>query len=120
MKNLVNHVQLIGNLGMDPELKEFDKNKLARFSMATNESYKNQQGEWVNDTTWHNIVAWGKMADNIVNKLKKGSRIALNGKLNNRSYETSEGEKKYICEVILQDYMIIPKKEAETAEESPF
>lgn len=118
MKKLVNQVQLIGNLGIDPEVKDFENNKLARFSLATNENYKDKNGEWATETIWHNIVAWGKMAEKVANKLEKGTRIALTGKLNNRSYETSQGEKKYICEVILQDYMIIPKKEAK--EEAPF
>ncbi|NBC82467.1 MAG: single-stranded DNA-binding protein [Bacteroidetes bacterium] len=112
MKNLVNQVQLIGNLGSAPEFKEFDNNKKrVRFSMATNEGYKNQQGEWVNNTTWHHVIAWGRQADNVMNKLEKGSRLALNGKLSSRTYETAKGEKKFITEVVLRDFMLIPKKE---------
>lgn len=75
MKDLRNRVQLIGNLGMDPEVKDFDKGKkMAKFSVATSQSYQNSSGEWVKDTQWHNIIAWGKLAETAEKYLKKGKR----------------------------------------------
>ena len=94
MNSLRNKVQLIGNLGNDPEIVLLENgSKLAKFSIATNESYKNAEGEKVTDTQWHNIVAWGKTAEIVENYLIKGKEVAIEGKLVSRSYETKEGEK---------------------------
>ena len=93
MKSLKNSVQLIGRLGNDPEVRTFEsEKKMASFSLATNETYYNNKGEKVEDTQWHNIVVWGKKVDVVENYLAKGSEIALEGKLINRSYE-KDGEK---------------------------
>ena len=95
MNALRNKVQLIGHLGADVELKTLDNgNSVARISVATNEYYKNKAGEKVTDTTWHNVVAWGKTAELANQLLKKGSEVALEGKLSNRSYEDKTGVKK--------------------------
>ncbi len=108
MNTLRNTVSLIGNLGQDPAITEFgDNNKVARFSVATNESFKGKDGEWVTDTTWHNIVAWGKTAELCQNLLKKGSEIAIEGKLVNDSYETKEGEKRYKTEISLREFLLL-------------
>ena len=113
MKDLRNRVQLIGNLGMDPEIKSFDNDrKLAKFSVATSQSYLNNKGERVKDTQWHNIVAWGKLAEITEKFLKKGTEVALEGKLVHRQYE-KEGETKYITEIVLSDFHKISKKEVE-------
>lgn len=102
MKTLVNQVQLIGNLGEAPVLKTFDNgNSLARFSMATSEAYNNNAGERVNETQWHKIVAWGKLANMVVEKFKKGDKVQLNGKITTRSYENN-GAKKYITEIVVR------------------
>lgn len=94
MNSLRNKVQLIGNLGNDPEIITLENGtKLAKFSIATNESYKNAKGEKVTDTQWHNIVAWGKLAEISEDFLSKGKEVMIEGKLTNRSYETNEGEK---------------------------
>jgi len=94
MNALRNSVQLIGNLGNDPEIVNLDNgSKLAKFSIATSDNYKNAQGEKVEDTQWHNVVAWGKTAEIVENYLTKGKQVALEGKLIHRSYETKEGEK---------------------------
>ena len=94
MNSLRNHVQLIGRLGADPEIKQFDSGKKkASFSMATNDSYKNAEGEKVEETQWHNVVAWGKKADLIEQYLTKGSEVAVSGRLTYRDYE-SDGQKK--------------------------
>lgn len=114
MNTLRNTVSLIGHLGKDPEIKEFgDNNSVTRFSMATNESYKNKDNEWVENTTWHNVVAWGPKASLCMQLLKKGSLIALEGKLVNDSYETKEGETRYKTEITLREFMVLDKKPQE-------
>ena len=111
MNALRNRVQLIGNLGMDPEVKSFDKDKkMARISIATNEVYYNAKGEKVQDTQWHNIVMWGKTTEIAEKYLKKGQEVAVEGKLVNRSWETKEGEKKYITEVVCNEVVLLGGK----------
>jgi single-strand DNA-binding protein len=111
MNSLKNKVQLIGRLGADVEVKSLESGKqLAKISVATNESYKNKEGEWMDNTTWHNVVAWGKTAEVAGKLLKKGSEVALEGKLSNRSYEDKEGVKKYITEVVMNEFVLLDKK----------
>lgn len=111
MNNLRNKVQLIGRLGMDPEIKKLESGKkLAKFSIATTESYKNQKGERVEDTQWHNIVVWERNAEFAEKFLSKGKEIALEGKLTNRSYEDGNGIKKYITEIVANDFVLFGKK----------
>lgn len=110
MTSLKNSVQLIGRLGTDPQVRDFESGKqMATFSLATNETYYNNKGEKVTDTQWHNIVVWGKKAKIVDDYLKKGSEIALEGKLVNRSYE-KEGEKRYVTEIVLNELLMIDKK----------
>ena len=112
MANLRNSVQLIGRLGKDPEVRTFDSGKkLASFSIATSETYKNQKGEKVEDTQWHNLVIWGKLADIAGKYLKKGSEIAIEGKLIHRAYETTNGEKRYITEINVNDLVMLGGKQ---------
>ena len=82
---------------------------LAKFSIATTESYKNNKGEKVDDTQWHNVVAWGKTAEIVENYLTKGKQVAVEGKLTHRSYETKEGEKRYITEVRCNELLMLGK-----------
>ncbi len=111
MYALKNKVQLIGNLGNAPEVKTTESGKkLARFSVATNESYRNAKGEKVTETTWHNLVAWGKVADIAEKYLNKGSEIAIEGKLINRSYTDKDGNKKYITEVQVNELLMLGSK----------
>lgn len=111
MSTLRNKVQLIGRLGNDPEVRNFDSGKtMATFSLATNETYYNNNGEKVEDTQWHNIVAWGKRVSVIENYLKKGSEIAMEGKLINRQYE-KDGETKYVTEISLNELLMMDKKD---------
>jgi single-strand DNA-binding protein len=111
MSTLRNKVQLIGNLGNNPEIITLDSGKkLAKFSIATNESYKNASGEKVTDTQWHNVVAWNKTAEIIERYLEKGNEVAIEGKLTSRSYETKEGEKKYITEVVANEVLMLGGK----------
>ncbi|MFY0628965.1 MAG: single-stranded DNA-binding protein [Flavobacteriaceae bacterium] len=111
MNALRNRVQLIGNLGTEPEIITLDSGKkLAKFSIATNETYKNAEGEKVTDTQWHNVVAWNKTAEIIEKYVQKGNEIVVDGKLTSRSYETKEGEKKYITEVVCNELLMLGGK----------
>ncbi|MES2881496.1 MAG: single-stranded DNA-binding protein [Bacteroidota bacterium] len=111
MYALKNKVQLIGNLGKAPEIKTMEGGKkLARFSVATNESYKDAKGEKVTETQWHNIVAWGKVAEIAEKYLTKGSEVAVEGKLMNRNYTDKEGIKKYITEVQINEILMLGEK----------
>ena len=111
MNGMVNKVQLIGHLGADPEIKEFEKDrKMARMSIATNEHYRNGNGEKVTNTTWHNVVAWGGTANVAEKYIKKGSEVVIEGRLNNRSWEDKEGNKRYSTEVIANEVLLLDKK----------
>ena len=111
MNNLRNSVRLIGNLGMDPEVKEVGNNKkIATFSLATREVYKNEDGEKVTETQWHNLVAWGNQATLAEKYLKKGNEIAIEGKLTGRSYNDKEGVKRYITEIVVHEILMIGSK----------
>ena len=112
MNAMRNRVQLIGHPGADPEVKSLENGKkMARFSLATNEHYKNQQGQRVSDTQWHNLVAWGKVAELVEKFVKKGKEIGVEGKLVNRQYETNDGNKRYISEVVVNDFLLLGSKE---------
>ena len=111
MSTLRNKVQLIGNLGNNPEIITLESGKkVAKFSIATNENYKNAQGEKVTDTQWHNIVAWNKTAEIIEKYLEKGNEVAVEGKLTSRTYETKEGEKRYITEIVCNEILMLGAK----------
>lgn len=113
MKSLRNSVQLIGRLGKDPEVKTFGDKKKASFSIATSDSYKNNKGEKIEETQWHNIVIWGKLAGVAEKYLKKGAEVAVEGKLVHRTYETDKGEKKFFTEINVNDLVMLGgKKEA--------
>ncbi|GAA4275857.1 single-stranded DNA-binding protein [Aquimarina mytili] len=111
MNTLKNKVQLIGNLGQEPEIITLESGKkLAKFSIATNDYYYNKQGDKITDTQWHNIVAWGKTADIIEKYVNKGQEIAVEGKLTSRSYEDSEGQKRYITEIVCNELLMLGNK----------
>lgn len=108
MNALKNRVQLIGNVGNDPEIKTFEAGKkLVRFVIATNESYTNAKGEKVMDTQWHTVTAWGKTAEIIERFVKKGKELAIDGKLTHRSYDDKNGEKRYISEVVANEILLL-------------
>jgi single-strand DNA-binding protein len=110
MYALKNKVQLIGNLGGTPEIKNTETGKkLARFSVATNEVYRNAKGDKVTETQWHNLVAWGKVADIAEKYLTKGAEVCIEGKLINRSYTDKDGNKKYIAEVQVNELLMLSK-----------
>ncbi len=111
MSTLRNKVQLIGNLGNSPEIINLSSGKkLAKLSLATNETYKNAQGENTKETQWHNLVAWGKTAEIIEKYLQKGNEIAIEGKLVNRNYEDKNGNKHYVTEIVVNEILMINSK----------
>lgn len=111
MSNLRNSVKLIGFLGAAPEVKEISKTKkVARVSIATSDSYKNDKGEKVEDTQWHNLVLWDKQADIAAKYLTKGSEVAIEGKLTSGSYTDKEGVKRYFTEIVVSEFVMLGKK----------
>ena len=111
MKTLKNSVRLVGNLGMDPEVKSLENNrKLAKIAIATDEIYKNDKGEKVTDTQWHNCILWGKQAKLAEDLLKKGDEVALEGKLSGRSYMDKDGNKRYVTEIIVNEFLKLSLK----------
>lgn len=111
MNSLKNKVQLIGNLGNAPEVKVLDGGKkLARLSLATNETYKNAKGEKITETQWHNVIAWNKTAEIVEKYFTKGLEILVEGKLINRNYLDKDGVKRYVTEVQATELLILSKK----------
>ena len=111
MKTNMNKVELIGFAGMDPEVREISKNaKIAQFSLATSEGYRDKAGAWVNNTTWHRIVMWNGNADKAVDEISKGAKVNIIGKIQYRAYETASGEKRYITEIVATEYKVLPKE----------
>jgi single-strand DNA-binding protein len=112
MNNLVNKVNLIGHLGADPEVRTLDNgNKMAMFRVATSENYRDNQGNKVENTHWHDIVAWGPNADRVEKFLKKGKHVALEGKLVSNAYTDKDGNKRYSTDVHLNEFLMLGKKE---------
>jgi single-strand DNA-binding protein len=111
MSTLSNNVRLIGHLGEEPKVKKLESGKrVASFSIATNEVYRDVKGEKRSEATWHRLVAWDKQADIVEKYLKKGSEIAIDGKITNRSYEDKNGEKHYITEILVNSLLMLDKK----------
>ena len=110
MNAMKNKVQLIGNVGQDPEVKTFEGGKkVASLTIATNEYYTNEKGEKIEDTQWHRVTAWGKLADLIEKYVTKGKEIVVEGKLVHRSYDDKDGIKRYITEVVINDILLLSK-----------
>ena len=98
---MINKVTLIGNLGRDPEIRRFDNGGVvAKFSLATNENYKDKNGEWQKQTEWHDIVCWSGLAERAERDLKKGSLAFIEGKLTHRKYTNQNNVDRYITEVV--------------------
>lgn len=108
MNSMKNRVTLIGNLGQDPEIKTTENGKkVAHFSIATNDGFKNAEGQKVTETTWHNCVAWNGLADTVSRFLKKGQEVALEGRIVYRTYEDKKGVSKNITEIYLNDLVFL-------------
>ncbi|WP_162126679.1 single-stranded DNA-binding protein [Flavobacterium phycosphaerae] len=110
MNAMRNKVQLIGHVGQEPEVKTFDGGKkVVNITIATNDYYTNDKGEKVEQTEWHRVSAWGKVADIIEKYVTKGKEICIEGKLTHRSYEDKDGTKRYITEVVANDVLLLGK-----------
>lgn len=108
MSTMKNRVTLIGNLGMDPEIRTTESGKkLTHFTLATEDGYKNSEGQKVKETTWHNIVAWNGLAETAGKFLKKGREVAVEGRIVYRSYEDKAGVTKNITEIVLSDLVLL-------------
>ena len=111
MYALKNKVQLIGNLGNAPEVRTTETGKkLVKFTIATNETYRNASGEKVKETQWHNLIAWGNIADIAEKYLLKGTEVAIEGKLIHRNYTDKEGVKKFITEIQVNELLLLSSK----------
>tara|TARA_R110002126_G_scaffold12776_6_gene55051 strand:+ start:2463 stop:2807 length:345 start_codon:yes stop_codon:yes gene_type:complete len=111
MSTLKNHVQLIGNVGQEPTVTNLESGKkVVRFSLATNEHYKDAKGEKQTDTNWHTVVAWGKTAEIIEKFVAKGKEVGVTGKLKTRTYTTDDGNQRYVTEVVADEILLLGSK----------
>ena len=114
MNALRNKVQLIGRLGQDPKTINFDDGKSkVNFSIATNESYRNGEGDKIEKTQWHDVVAWGSLGEIMSQYLKKGSEVAIEGRLHYRTYDDKEGNTRYVTEIVAKDLLMLDRKPTE-------
>ncbi len=111
MTSIKNHVQLIGNVGQEPTITNLESGKkVARFSIATNEYYKDAKGEKQTDTNWHTVVAWGKTAEIVEKFVGKGKEVGITGKLKTRTYTTDDGNQRYVTEVVADEILLLGSK----------
>ena len=116
MNAIRNSVTLIGLLGMDPEFKTLESGKqMIKFSLATNEGYYDKNGEKVDKTQWHNIIAWNKTAEIMSKLLKKGNKVALRGRLDYSQYQGKDGQTKYFTQIIANEFETFGKSDANKA-----
>ena len=117
---MVNKVILVGNVGKDPEIKQINKDtKVASFTLATSETYKNKQGERVAETEWHNIAVWRGLANVVEKYVKKGSLLYIEGKITNRNYE-KDGQTKYFTEIVASEMKMLGKKDSSSSGDDAF
>ena len=108
MNALRNRVQLIGHLGQDPEMKTLESGKkVAHFTVATNGGYKNVDGEKIDETVWHNVVAWNGLAETTSRFLKKGKEVCIEGRISYRSYIDKTGLQRSVTEIIATDLVML-------------
>ncbi len=119
MNTLRNKVNLIGRIGKNPEIQTVGTTKdyaLTRFPLATNESYKDKNGQWHENTQWHNLMAWGKTAERITKLIQKGQEIMIEGRIVNKMYE-KDGEKRYTTDIEVTDFLLLSPKNIDKEEE---
>lgn len=119
MAQSLNKHMLIGNVGQDPRVSSYNDRKVAQFTLATSETYKDRDGNKQEQTDWHNIVAWSPVAEIVEQFVKKGSRIYVDGKSRTRSYQTQEGETRYITEVLASTVILLDRKLNEGGDRMP-
>lgn len=115
----MNRVILLGNTGRDPDVRDINDSKVAKFSFATNKVYKNKQGEKTTETQWHNIVMWGRLAETASKYIKKGISLIIEGEIAYRSYENKEGQTVYITEIIASNLHFFGSKDDKPKEDKP-
>lgn len=116
---MVNKVILVGNLGSDPEFRQLESgSRVVRFSVATNESYKDKTGQWVQNTEWHTVVAWGYTADYVNNNINKGAQVFVEGKLTHRKWQDKDGQNRYSTEVEAQSVKLLDKNTERNSDQS--
>jgi single-strand DNA-binding protein len=121
INTIKNSVQLTGNVGKAVNLISFDNgNKKATLILATNESFTNTKGEKVKNTTWHNLIAWGKTAELMAQSIQKGNEVSIHGKLSNRTYTDKDGNTKYITEIVVNEFFKVASIAAPIAAAVPF
>jgi single-strand DNA-binding protein len=121
INTIKNSVQLTGNIGKAVNLISFDNgNKKATLILATNESFTNTKGEKVKNTTWHNLIAWGKTAELMAQSIQKGNEVSIHGKLSNRTYTDKDGNTKYITEIVVNEFFKVASIAAPIAAAVPF
>jgi len=109
---LKNKVSLIGRVGVKPQEEVFDSGaKKSRIVIATNEGYRNKNGEWVDNTQWHNVIAWGPLAERVTKQLDKGFEIIIEGRLVNNVINGKNGEKRYFTDIAMSNFMVLNKKQ---------
>ncbi len=114
---MVNKVTLIGNLGGDPEIRHLENGTMVgRFSLATNENYKDKEGNWQSQTEWHNVVVWRDLADRAEKLLKKGMQVYVEGKISYRKYQDKDGQDKYATDIVANTFRILGHKEGGSSE----
>jgi single-strand DNA-binding protein len=113
---MINKAILIGNVGKDPEIRTVGDNKVANFSLATSETYKDKSGNKQTNTDWHSITIWGKLADVVERYVKKGDRLYLEGKISYRSYDDKEGVKRYVTDIVCNSMTMLGGKQEEKHE----
>jgi len=112
-KHIINQVILTGHLGKDPSLDTLsNQQQITRFSIATNQDYKGPKGERVKNTQWHNLIAWGKLAAEIHNSLKKGALVTIEGKINYRNYTDKDGVRKIFTDIVVQNFKLHNSKKS--------
>ena len=111
---MINRVSISGHLGNDPEVMELTSGmKRAKFRVATNRYFKNKEGEWQSETTWHNVIAWSDLAVIAEQQLKKGSAVSIEGRLNYRMYHDERGVERFYTEIIAKSMVAAQAKENE-------
>jgi len=109
---MINKVTLIGNLGRDPEIRHFENGGMVgKFPVATNESYRDKNGEWQTNTEWHDVVVWRALAERAEKSLKKGSLVYVEGKLTHRKYQDKDGIDRYVTEVVANTFRHLDRRE---------
>lgn len=117
---MVNRVILIGNLGKDPEIRRLENGAVvAKFTLATNESYRDKEGEWQTQTEWHDIIAWRQLAERAESSLKKGTTVYVEGKLTHRTWQDQDGNPRRTTEVVANYFRILSKRDDGTSPPPP-